>query len=94
LRWCCLLFSNSLTPVLQLAPVIWVTLIFSMKSGQQRIKSAIIQEGQNGTEIIAVTSDDRKVRTTATYLDRGLVGDLIANDVKFDVRPAKKALCS
>jgi cell division protease FtsH len=41
-----------------------------------RIKSAVIQEGQSGTEIIAVTTDDRKVRTTATYLDRGLVGDL------------------
>ena len=52
----------------------------------KRIKSAIIQEGQGGTEIIAVTTDDRKVRTTATYLDRGLVGDLIANGVKFDVK--------
>ncbi|WP_394756095.1 ATP-dependent metallopeptidase FtsH/Yme1/Tma family protein, partial [Rhodoferax sp.] len=40
-----------------------------------RIKSAIIQEGQGGTEIVAVTTDDRRVRTTATYLDRGLVGD-------------------
>jgi cell division protease FtsH len=56
----------------------------------QRIKSAIIQEGQSGTEIIAVTNDDRKVRTMATYLDRGLVGDLIANDVKFDVRPREE----
>jgi len=55
-----------------------------------RIKSAIIQEGQSGTEIIAITSDDRKVRTTATYLDRGLVGDLIANDVKFDVKPREE----
>jgi cell division protease FtsH len=52
----------------------------------KRIKSAIIQEGQGGTEIIAVTTDDRKVKTTATYLDRGLVGDLIANGVKFDVK--------
>ena len=52
----------------------------------KRIKSAVIQEGQGGTEIIAVTTDDRKVRTTATYLDRGLVGDLIANGVKFDVK--------
>ena len=52
----------------------------------KRIKSAIIQEGQGGTEIIAVTNDDRKLRTTATYLDRGLVGDLIANNVKFDVK--------
>ena len=52
----------------------------------KRIKAATIAEGQGGTEISAVTTDDRKVRTTATYLDRGLVGDLIANDVKFDVK--------
>ncbi|MDP3412941.1 MAG: ATP-dependent metallopeptidase FtsH/Yme1/Tma family protein, partial [Polaromonas sp.] len=51
----------------------------------KRIKSATIAEGQGGTEISAVTTDDRRIRTTATYLDRGLVGDLIANDVKFDV---------
>jgi cell division protease FtsH len=56
----------------------------------QRIKSAIIQEGQTGTEIVAITSDDRRVRTMATYLDRGLIGDLIANDVKFDVRPREE----
>ncbi len=52
----------------------------------KRIKNATIAEGQGGTEIVATTTDDRKVRTTATYLDRGLVGDLIANDVKFDVK--------
>ncbi|MCS6811048.1 MAG: ATP-dependent zinc metalloprotease FtsH [Tepidimonas sp.] len=56
----------------------------------QRIKSATIQEGSNGTEIIAVTTDDRRIRTNATYLDRGLIGDLIANDVKFDVRPREE----
>jgi len=56
----------------------------------QRIKSATIQEGASGTEIVAVTMDDRRVRTNATYLDRGLVGDLIANDVKFDVRPREE----
>lgn len=55
-----------------------------------RIKSATIQEGQSGTEIVALTTDDRRVRTTATYLDRGLVGDLIANDVKFDVKPREE----
>ncbi|MEZ2740466.1 MULTISPECIES: ATP-dependent zinc metalloprotease FtsH [Comamonas] len=55
-----------------------------------RIKSATIQEGQGGTEIVAITTDDRRVRTTATYLDRGLVGDLIANDVKFDVKPREE----
>ncbi len=56
----------------------------------KHIKSAIIQEGQGGTEILAVTTDDRKIRTTATYLDRGLVGDLISNGVKFDVKPREE----
>ncbi len=56
----------------------------------KRIKTATIAEGQGGTEIAATTVDDRKVRTTATYLDRGLVGDLIANDVKFDVKPREE----
>ncbi len=56
----------------------------------KRIKSATIQEGQGGTEIVGITTDDRKVRTTATYLDRGLVGDLIANNVKFDVKPREE----
>ena len=31
-----------------------------------------------------------KLRTTATYLDRGLVGDLINNGVKFDVKPREE----
>jgi cell division protease FtsH len=55
-----------------------------------RIKSGVIQEGQGGTEIMATTTDDRKVRTTATYLDRGLVGDLITYNVKFDVKPREE----
>ena len=56
----------------------------------RRIKVATIQEGAGGTEITAITTDDRRVRTTATYLDRGLVGDLIANGVKFDVKPREE----
>jgi len=56
----------------------------------KRIKTATIAEGQGGTEIAAVTTDDRRIRTTATYLDRGLIGDLIANDVKFDVKPREE----
>ncbi len=63
---------------------------FLQEVRNNRIKSATIQEGQGGTEIIATTTDDRRVRTTATYLDRGLVGDLIANDVKFDVKPREE----
>ena len=55
-----------------------------------RIKSAVIQESPGGSEIAAVTNDDRRIRTTATYLDRGLVGDLINNNVKFDVKPREE----
>ncbi|MCU0956261.1 MAG: ATP-dependent zinc metalloprotease FtsH [Hydrogenophaga sp.] len=54
------------------------------------IRTATIQESPSGTEIVAVTQDDRRVRTTATFLDRGLVGDLINNNVKFDVRPREE----
>ena len=57
----------------------------------RHVKSALIQEGQGGTEILAITTDDRKVRTTATYLDKGLVGDLINNNVKFDVKPREES---
>ncbi len=60
------------------------------KSATTASRRATIQEGQGGTEIVAVTNDDRRIRTTATYLDRGLVGDLIANDVKFDVKPREE----
>ena len=52
----------------------------------KQIKSAVIQEGQGGTEIVAVRIDDTRIRTIATYLDRGLVGDLINNGVKFEVK--------
>ena len=55
-----------------------------------RIKSAVIQEGPGGSEILALTNDDRRIRVTATYLDRGLVGDLINNNVKFDVKPREE----
>jgi cell division protease FtsH len=37
-----------------------------------------------------LTTDDKRLRSTATYLDRGLVGDLIANGVKFDVKPREE----
>ncbi len=56
-----------------------------------RIKSVIIQEGPGGNEIMATTTDDRKVRTTATYLDRGLIGDLRTAGVKFDVKQREES---
>ena len=48
----------------------------------RRIKEATIED----RSIIATTEDGKKIKTAITYLDRGLIGDLVANDVKFDVR--------
>jgi cell division protease FtsH len=57
----------------------------------KRIRSVTLQENPGGgTEIIATTTDDKRLRSTATYLDRGLVGDLIASGVKFDVKPREE----
>ncbi len=50
------------------------------------IKQATIVEGNGNTEVVAITQDGSKVRTIGTYLDRGLVGDLISNGVKFEVQ--------
>ncbi|MGC1173764.1 ATP-dependent zinc metalloprotease FtsH [Polaromonas sp.] len=55
-----------------------------------QIKTATVPEGMSGGEIVATTVDDRRVRTTATMLDRGLVGDLIDHNVKFDVKPREE----
>ena len=53
----------------------------------KRIKSVVLQDvGGGTTEIRAKSTDDKDIRTTATSLDRGLVGDLINNNVKFDVK--------
>src|SRR6476620_8265208 len=57
----------------------------------KRVRSVTLQEGVGGsTEIRAKTSDDKRLRSTATYLDRGLIGDLINSGVKFDVKPREE----
>jgi len=56
----------------------------------KRIKSVILPEGPVGGDITAITTDDKRLRSTVTYLDRGLVGDLIASGVKFDVKPREE----
>ncbi|MGV8891511.1 MAG: ATP-dependent zinc metalloprotease FtsH [Burkholderiaceae bacterium] len=48
----------------------------------QRIKEVVIED----RSIIATTSDGKKVKTTVTYLDRGLIGDLVNNGIKFDIK--------
>ena len=48
----------------------------------KQIKEVTIED----RSIVAVTTDGKKVKTAATYLDRGLIGDLINNGVKFDIK--------
>jgi cell division protease FtsH len=55
-----------------------------------RIKSVTIQESGQTPEINAVTTDDRRIRSLGTILDRGLMGDLIDSGVKVDVRPREE----
>ncbi|GAB2471484.1 ATP-dependent zinc metalloprotease FtsH [Comamonas humi] len=65
-------------------PLAYSDFLQEVRSG--RVKNATLQESPSGTVIVATMNDDRKVRTTATYMDRGLIGDLINNNVKFDVK--------
>ncbi|MGZ3157826.1 MAG: ATP-dependent zinc metalloprotease FtsH [Burkholderiaceae bacterium] len=48
----------------------------------KQIKEATIEE----RSIVATTVDGKKIKTAITYLDRGLIGDLVNNGVKFDVK--------
>jgi cell division protease FtsH len=59
-----------------------------VKSG--RVKSVTITESGVTPEVMAVTQDDRRIRTVATVLDRGLMGDLINGGVKVDVKPREE----
>jgi cell division protease FtsH len=52
----------------------------------RKIKDVVIE----GSSITATRQDDTKVRTTATMLDRGLIGDLRDNNVRFDVKPPEE----
>ncbi|MBP7302373.1 MAG: ATP-dependent zinc metalloprotease FtsH [Brachymonas sp.] len=64
---------------------------FIAQVNDRKIKKATIQEGSGrSAEITATTVDDKSVRTTATSMDQGLIGDLIKSDVKFDVKPREE----
>jgi len=62
------------------APIQYSDFLDEVKA--QRIKDAVIED----RSIIATTNEGKKVRTSVTYLDRGLIGDLVNNGVKFDVK--------
>jgi cell division protease FtsH len=55
-----------------------------VKSG--RIKMVEIRESGVTPEIVATTQEGERLRTIATVLDRGLMGDLISAGVKVDVK--------
>ena len=65
-------------------PIAYSDLLDEVKSN--RIKDVVIE----GTNITATRSDDTKVRATATGLDRGLISDLVNNNVRFDVKPPEE----
>lgn len=48
----------------------------------KQIKEATIED----RVIVATTIDGKKIKSAITYLDRGLIGDLVNNGVKFDVK--------
>lgn len=48
----------------------------------KRIKHAVIDD----RTLIAETNSGQRVKTAVTYLDKGLIGDLVNNDIKFDVK--------
>jgi cell division protease FtsH len=61
-------------------PVPYSDFLDEVKAGQ--IREATIED----RAIVATTQDGKRIRTAVTYLDRGLIGDLIDNGVKFDVK--------
>ncbi len=55
----------------------------------RRIKTVTLPDGITG-DIYAEDTEGNKLRTLATYQDRGLVGDLRNNGVKFDIKPREE----
>ncbi len=78
-------FHNSANPS---SPIGYSEFLEEVRS--KRVKLVELQESPGGTEIVATTADDKRLRTTATHLDRGLIGDLVNNNIKFNVKPREE----
>ncbi len=64
---------------------------FVAEVNNHKIKRATIQEGAGrSAEITAVTIDDKNIKTLATTLDQGLIGDMLKANVKFNVKPREE----
>jgi len=61
-------------------PVPYSDFLDEVKS--KHIREATIED----RNIVATTTDGKKIKTAVTYLDRGLIGDLVNNGIKFDVK--------
>ncbi|MDR3481809.1 MAG: ATP-dependent zinc metalloprotease FtsH [Burkholderiaceae bacterium] len=48
----------------------------------KQIKDAVLE----GTNIVATTQDGKKIKANMTFMDHGLIGDLLNNGVKFDIK--------
>src|SRR3569832_415378 len=62
--------------------VLFFFLVFLVVVFAKHIKEATIED----RTIVATTNNGKKIKATVTNLDRGLIGDLVNNDVKFDVK--------
>jgi len=56
----------------------------------KHVQSVDITEGSSGIDITAHMTDGGTKHATGSLLDRGLTGDLIANNVKFDIKPREE----
>jgi cell division protease FtsH len=61
-------------------PIAYSEFLDEVKS--RSLKEVVIED----RTIVATTNEGKKIKTTATYLDRGLVGDLVNAGIKFDVK--------
>ena len=66
------------------SPIPYSDFLNEVKAGH--IKSITLQDAGLTADIVATTTDDKKLRTTGTYYDHGLMGDLLANNVRIDVK--------
>ena len=57
----------------------------------KQIATVTIQESGSTIDIVATTTDGKPEHATgSSLLDRGLTGDLLANNVKFDIKPREE----
>ncbi|MFZ6861167.1 ATP-dependent zinc metalloprotease FtsH [Undibacterium sp. Ji67W] len=69
-----------------MAPVPYSEFLDEVKA--KHIKEVTIDDSTR--TVMAVTTEGKKIKSQGTIFDRGLVGDLVANGIKFDSKPAEE----